>query len=108
MAKSSSPKPGPGREVLQAMLIVMQADFHQVMKALLNESGTSVPSLHDYLDTHQYSLLRSSVYRYFNENRESQRTPDDDFLRLFGEYIGLSKKETEALIAFMKYTNARD
>ncbi|MFP4323873.1 MAG: hypothetical protein ACLFTK_15570 [Anaerolineales bacterium] len=92
-----------GYDVLRGMVLIRKTNMHAILKSLIEEHEGKVPDLHNYLDDHNYSIKRSSVYRYFSSNQNSKRTPDENFLRIFGKYIGLSDEEIEALVDLNNY-----
>jgi len=89
-------------KALEVSVDIANREFAEILKTLLNERSLSISDLYDYLWERGYIIEKSSVYRYFNYKRQTNRLPDESFLRHFAEFAGLSTNEQKGLILFWK------
>lgn len=86
-----------GQHLLEGIVCLQNTTFPQLLQQLLREAGFSKSDLYNYLYTHQYTLEKTSMYRYFNSSTNVARIPDETFLAHFADFIGLDDTNRRAL-----------
>jgi hypothetical protein len=78
-----------GYDVLESVVTIQQVSLPALLQSLLEERGRSKAELYDFLIDRQYLIEKTSLYRYFNPNKQVTRIPDADFILHFAEFVGL-------------------
>lgn len=85
--------------LMDSFAILKQQPFPDFLQALLNSYDVSKADLHQYLFDQGFYIEKTSMYRYFNPNPKVTRIPDEDFLHIFAQCLGMSDTHREALLA---------
>lgn len=85
------------REFLQTIARVEEITFPDILQQCLDEANLTKSGLHEYLYNNHYCIEKTSIYRYFNPTEGVSRMPDEEFLGLFADYVGLDDRQYEGL-----------
>ena len=86
------------QQIFQFAQVSQKINLNHCLVVLLNERSISVRKLHLYLEDKEYYLSIQSVYRYLKSGQSAGRFPPLDFVKIFGQVIGLSDTEQKLLI----------
>lgn len=78
-------------------------NLSHLLKEILNEKQISIVDLHKILQIKGYYLNIESLYRYFNPSFKSNRSPSEDFIKIFSEVLELTDEQSELLLQFWSY-----
>lgn len=59
----------------------------------------TINDLHEYLDQQNYEIEKTSLYKYFNPKKQTNRLPSEkQFLELLADFLKMSSTEAEGLV----------